>query len=822
MSNLIHPRLSITGAGRFVALSIFIFLSLTSCTLSGPIEKFPFSAPSRIQSEDQPETAVINPSRFSDDDLALATLYAPVLYFHTAELFRPQSIDVMVNSSMLRKARESWLNSNLLSKVSISDLINFKDPSYMLDAWLGDAGSSDYKNYSAHRLYYENVLSPQAGGPPIVTYVHIVRDEEPGIITLQYWLFYYYNDWFNKHEGDWEMVEVILAESNQPKWVVLSQHHGGTRRRWEDTHIEDGTHPAVYVALGSHANYFWGEEQYWNGTEVGNLKVSIMDRTGTFGRVLPEIRCIPDADTIEVDPILWQGYEWLAYGGRWGEIAPHADFSGPYGPAYKGAAWDKPYFWGISQPHDLNTWYGNRLRIDVQGEKEGDVSISLHGVDSASESQIEVLGNTLLLHTDPPDATSLTAMIEVPRETAFTLITHWPDPEQSLVTQYAFRDLVSEHDGKVMVILSNDASPELIINGVDQKHDATLIEVVPAIWDAPDIVWAAGLLPFPDILKGLGICLLAGWLPTLIYIFVLYQSDRYEREPKRLLTVAFFWGSIPAILIAIATRIFFRLPVDLIGPNAIEAIRAGLIAPVIEEAVKGIVVLVIAIRFRDEFDNVLDGIIYGAIVGFGFAMTGNILSYLGAFLTRGFSGLSETIFIEGILYGVNHGLYTAIYGAGLGYARLSKKRLEQIGIPTITFWLAVIAHATHNLALHYLPGQTLLSAVMTWLGVLLIAVVMAWSLNRQKQCLKDEMMDEIPEELYRSIIERGGVRRALWKAMKRRGLGGLRKERRLHQVCAELAFKKLQFRLYPEEEIMGVKLREHRVELQELLELRGS
>ncbi|MCK5054889.1 MAG: PrsW family intramembrane metalloprotease [Anaerolineales bacterium] len=765
--------------------------------------------------------AELDQDKFSEEDMALATMYAPVLYFHPAELFRPQSVAVMVNTAILREARESWLDTNLLSNVSISDLINFTDPDYMLDVWIGDVGSSDYKNYTAHRLYYENVLSPQAGGPPIVAYAHVVRDEEPGVITLQYWLFYYYNDWFNKHEGDWEMVEVILTEGNQPEWVVLSQHHGGTRRSWEDALIEEGTHPAVFVALGSHANYFWGDEVYWNGASVGNVQVSIMDRTGTFGRVLPEILCIPDESMIKADPVRWQGFEWIAYGGRWGELAPHADFSGPYGPAQKGTLWQKPYAWGMSQPLDLEIWYANRLRIDILGGIEEGGTIALLGVDAASQSQIEVLENTLLLHTDPPGTTSLTALTQVPPEISFELIIRWPDPGQSLVSQYSFRDLVSHNDGQVMIILNPEAPPEVIIDGLDQKQKAQLMMTESEIWDAPDIVWAAGLLPFPDILKGLVICLLAGWIPTLIYVFLLYQSDRYEKEPKRLLAAAFFWGSIPAILIAIATRIFFRLPVDMIGSGAIEAIRAGLVAPVVEEAVKGIVVLIIALRFRHEFDNVLDGIVYGAMVGFGFAMTGNILSYLGSFLTRGFSGLNETIFVEGILFGVNHGFYTAIYGAGLGYARLSKKKLEQIGIPTITFWLAVIAHAFHNLALHYIPGQTLLSAMITWLGVIVIVAVVIWSLNRQKQCLKDEMLNEIPEELYHSITERGGSGHALWKALKLRGLRGMRTERRLHQVCAELAFKKMQFRLYPEEGTMGVKLQEHRTELQKLLEARG-
>ena len=109
---------------------------------------------------------------------------------------------------------------------------------------------------------------------------------------------------------------------DEPEWVVLSQHHGGTRRSWSTTQIEGDTHPAVYVALGSHANYFWGNETYPNGTTIGNVRLEIMDRTGTFDRVIPDVILIPDREQAAADPARWKGLEWLSFGGHWGEIAP--------------------------------------------------------------------------------------------------------------------------------------------------------------------------------------------------------------------------------------------------------------------------------------------------------------------------------------------------------------------------------------------------------------------------------------------------------------------------------------------------------------------
>ena len=176
---------------------------------------------------------------------------------------------------------------------------------------------------------------------------------------------YQYNDWFNKHEGDWEMVQVMLAADGEPEWVVVSQHHGGTRRAWSETSIEEGTHPAVYVARGSHANYFVGDEVYPQGHDVGRTRLDVFDRTGAVGRVIPSIVMLPDRSELEADPDAWPEAQWLLYRGHWGERSVQGDFGGPYGPADKGEQWEDPHAWGLRQPLDTDVWYGNRLRVEV-------------------------------------------------------------------------------------------------------------------------------------------------------------------------------------------------------------------------------------------------------------------------------------------------------------------------------------------------------------------------------------------------------------------------------------------------------------------------
>jgi hypothetical protein len=104
---------------------------------------------------------------------------------------------------------------------------------------------------------------------------------EHGYIALQYWFFYAFNDWrssfhgVNDHEGDWEMITVYVVEDVsgevQPCWVAYSSHEfdgDDLRRRWDDPELKrQGEHPLVFVAAGSHANYYAAGE-YQPITEV--------------------------------------------------------------------------------------------------------------------------------------------------------------------------------------------------------------------------------------------------------------------------------------------------------------------------------------------------------------------------------------------------------------------------------------------------------------------------------------------------------------------------------------------------------------------------
>ena len=103
-------------------------------------------------------------------------------------------------------------------------------------------------------------------GLPSLAYAHIVTQPEefPGQLALQYWFFYYFNDYNNKHESDWEGIQVVFdastpeeALAEQPVEVGYAQHEGGESAEWDSDKLERvGDHPVVYPGAGSHASYF--------------------------------------------------------------------------------------------------------------------------------------------------------------------------------------------------------------------------------------------------------------------------------------------------------------------------------------------------------------------------------------------------------------------------------------------------------------------------------------------------------------------------------------------------------------------------------------
>ena len=201
--------------------------------------------------------------------------------------------------------------------------------------------------------------------------------------------------------------------------------------------------------------------------------------------------------------------------------------------------------------------------------------------------------------------------------------------------------------------------------------------------------------------------ILFGFVPMFFFAFFMYWLDRYEKEPKALLTTVFIWGVIVAAGGAFFINTVLGMGVYVFtGSEAAAELTIGsLIAPVVEETLKGLAVLVVFFIFRREFDSILDGIIYAAIVALGFAAAENsYYIFAKGYQEDGWTGFWVVAFVRIILVGLQHPFYTAFIGIGLAVSRMSRKMAIILLAPVIGWCVSVSTHAFHNTLLTVIPG----------------------------------------------------------------------------------------------------------------------
>ena len=188
-------------------------------------------------------------------------------------------------------------------------------------------------------------------------------------------------------------------------------------------------------------------------------------------------------------------------------------------------------------------------------------------------------------------------------------------------------------------------------------------------------------------------------LPLGIVIPTFLWLDRFEAEPARYLVVAFLWGALVAALIAAIFNTGANIAFQSAIGNPDQAMLATAIfsAPLVEEACKGLLVLLIWRLRRREFDGVTDGMVYAGIVAAGFAFTENI-QYLGlAYQHGGGAALTGTFIARCLFTPFAHPIFTVMTGIGVGIAASTRNRLLQVLAPVGGYVLAAMLHALWNL-----------------------------------------------------------------------------------------------------------------------------
>jgi len=284
-----------------------------------------------------------------------------------------------------------------------------------------------------------------------------------------------------------------------------------------------------------------------------------------------------------------------------------------------------------------------------------------------------------------------------------------------------------------MVMPAPDFDPRAVIDGrgSGRPRAGFIVGIVAAI-GCGMIVLGADLVQSVDAaghsVAPFFIALPFALLPVPLLVSLVLLADRLEPEPGINLVFAFAWGAgIAALLAAVintAGLLYITQP-DL-GKTTGQYISATFGAPVVEESLKGLVLIVLLWRRRQELDGPTDGIIYAAMVGLGFAMTENLGYYIDALVRPEVGGvrlLGVTFVLRGVLSPFAHPIFTSMTGIGVAYAATHRHGRWAVAVGLLA---AMVLHGTWNaLTALGLAGLAVAYVILACVFIGLIGVIIA-------------------------------------------------------------------------------------------------
>ncbi len=301
------------------------------------------------------------------------------------------------------------------------------------------------------------------------------------------------------------------------------------------------------------------------------------------------------------------------------------------------------------------------------------------------------------------------------------------------------------------------------------------------------------------------------WALLLLYglplFLAIYLLDLYEREPMSLVLGALVWGAVAAtVLSGIANEGWGLVVARIGGPVFAAQWTAAVTAPVVEETLKVAGVVLIYLIARDEMDDMMDGFVYGAMVGLGFALVEDVFYFIAIFGgTPGgvLAGFYVRVVSSG-LYG--HVLYTGLSGMGVAYFVSRRGEVSfgrRLAVAIGLFASAVAAHFLWNSPLlNFFPGSV--NGVGDWLRIpfaaavkgapllLFVVVMVRLARRRERKWLEAALSSEVDSPALsqaelRVLLDPSARRRSRREMRARAGEGAERLLKRLQKEQVNLA-----------------------------------
>ena len=261
--------------------------------------------------------------------------YSPIVMLRTsdslpcddsAEQFEPTTVDVVLDNPRVDLISPPGDDTKPLAGPTAADLAGLGK------GWYLDLPGDPLSAGCTYATDFAGLVAD--GDAPPITYAHIRRMPGEQQLVVQYWFYYYFNQFNDVHESDWEGMQIVFDAASPraaleagPSEIGLFQHGGGERAGWTDSKVEKrDDHPIVYPAAGSHATFYASAIYIENGRKGSGV--------GCDNASEPVREVTPTPVAVPTHPAPGSRFDWLTYEGRWGQKESGFN-NGPTGPNTK-------------------------------------------------------------------------------------------------------------------------------------------------------------------------------------------------------------------------------------------------------------------------------------------------------------------------------------------------------------------------------------------------------------------------------------------------------------------------------------------------------
>jgi RsiW-degrading membrane proteinase PrsW (M82 family) len=278
-----------------------------------------------------------------------------------------------------------------------------------------------------------------------------------------------------------------------------------------------------------------------------------------------------------------------------------------------------------------------------------------------------------------------------------------------------------------------------------------------------------------------------------VYLLFIRAIDLYEREELRYVIPVFLWGLTVAVVISLFFNTLVAVTLStVVDVQVADTLTAVFVAPVVEECSKGLALLiafavasVVSLRKGGiEFSGVMDGIVYGSAVGFGFAIAEDIL--------YGYQLGEEIFLLRRIFGGFGHAAFTSLTGIGIGLIPWVRSKALKVILPILGLGCAILLHATFNItATLFGPLAYVVLLVVLFSYLLLIFIWLAVERRTIRRELRDEVAAGTINAREYAILPTYFARTFYYLGLIFSGrIGEWRRVRKIHEAAVNLAFTK--------------------------------